>query len=252
MAEPDEIKKLTQSYFSKLKEAFGEQRSLKEYFESKSNSMLAEENHKLEQKKQSGIRVNEKILEAQKLQNKNYDINWNLDYCEFCKCEYWPENCTVYTMPRARITKRTAHLNTKHKLFSYKPKYKSYKDLLIKNAINRGIRLVYECKRCKSKNVVLSELKRIDTRTVKASALMSDKFRKLQIKPASSLLPTMNNTIRLANNQEVRRNVAPVVAKKKFASLQQKLKQSQIEQERAMSEKEKSFGNLASFLQNLT
>jgi hypothetical protein len=243
MADPDAIKKLTQSYFANLSGLFTE-KPLKEYFEFKSNSFLAEENLKLEQKKQSSIKVNDKILEAQRLQNKNYDISWNLDYCEYCKCEYWPENCTVYTIPRARITKKASSLNTKYKLFSYKPKYKSYKDLLIKNAINRGIKLVYECKRCKSRNVILSELKRNEIRPVRVSAVIANKFQNLQIKTASSLLPAVNKP------QEVA--LAKSVPKKKFASLQQKLKQSQAEQERLACAKEKSFGSLASFLQNLT
>jgi cation diffusion facilitator CzcD-associated flavoprotein CzcO len=74
--------------------------------------------------------------------------------------------------------------------------------------------------------------------------VIANKFQNLQIKTASSLLPAVNKP------QEVA--LAKSVPKKKFASLQQKLKQSQAEQERLACAKEKSFGSLASFLQNLT
>ena len=48
----------------------------------------------------------------------------------------------------------------KYKIFNFKPKHKSYKDKLIHKILNKGIKLIYKCKRCLNNNLILNETKR--------------------------------------------------------------------------------------------
>jgi hypothetical protein len=248
----EEIKKLTQSFFATISStdfaSTVHNKNMQQYFESKSNTILAETSDKLEQKRTSQMRVNDKLLEQQRLQNKNFDIEWNVDFCGYCKCAYWPENCTVYTRPRARVTARAAKLNAKHRLFNYRPKYKSYKDRIVRKVICKGLELIYECRACTGKNVIVREVRRSELRTVTVAA----KFRSMHIRPAGSLLNVAGVTSAGRAAVSLGAMRPPVtVAKNKFKSLQAKLKQSEAEQARQRSEKERSFGSLASFLENL-
>lgn len=159
------LKELRKGYLSQLKHFFESENQkspapLREYFQYLHNSIDSSEAHKQEDRKLNKIKLNENLIREQRNQTKRFDINWNLEYCEACKLDYWPSNCTVYIKPKCRITNKGSKLYTKYKLLSYKPKYKSYKDRLLKNILNKGITLVYECKRCKSKNLIVNEVNR--------------------------------------------------------------------------------------------
>lgn len=247
----DELKK---AYLKSIKSLMITQDSLEkeplnEYFQCLSNSIDSNERFKLDQKKINRLKTNEKQLEHQ---NKQFKINWNLDYCEYCKLDYWPSNCNVYMSPKRRITFRNAKLYMKYKLFSYKPKYKSYKDKLLKKLLNKGIDLVYKCKRCMSTNKILHETKReCSFKPIKLSRNSLDKNLKLKAK-ASKTIHTLsfNKTINTADEEiSVKSRRGTNVGKNKFQSLQLKLKQNEMEQERLKCLKQR---NLTDFLTQLS
>lgn len=68
-------------------------KSLKEYFESISNTLDYEQNHKSELVRISKLKTHEKKNQTL---NKVITTNYNLEYCEYCKLAYWPNNCRVY------------------------------------------------------------------------------------------------------------------------------------------------------------
>lgn len=68
-------------------------KDLKEYFESISNSLDYEQNHKSELIRISKLKTHEKRNQTL---NKVFTTNYNLEYCEYCKLSYWPNNCRVY------------------------------------------------------------------------------------------------------------------------------------------------------------
>ena len=250
------LKELRKVYLSQLKHFFESENQkspapLREYFQYLHNSIDSSEAHKQEDRKLNKIKLNENLIREQRNQTKRFDINWNLEYCEACKLDYWPSNCTVYIKPKCRITNKGSKLYTKYKLLSYKPKYKSYKDRLLKNILNKGITLVYECKRCKSKNLIVNEVNR--------QGLKEKKLNKNENK--KSLLNSIKNSQFAFNNKSAISIKAdtngsakpkPLTTKKKFQSLQTKLKQNELEQERLKQQKNSSFGSLADFLQQLT
>jgi hypothetical protein len=262
-----DLEELRLSFLSTIKEFLNEESSLKtstqnvaqnnvkmaEYIQNKTNQTDALYTFRQEQKRLSNFKVNEKILKQQKLHNKNFEINWNMNYCEYCKVDYWPFNCRVYTLPKAKCSYKTAKLNTKHKLFDYRPKYKSYRDKLIKNVLNRGIKLVYECKSCKKRNVIIDELKR---KQMKPVSKLTKKLREKSLVNTKFLFnsksaPNLQNNLTQNNYKKASLVISNNNAKKKFASLQMRLKLSETEEEKLKMQKEQSFGSLASFLQNL-
>ena len=247
----DELRKI---FLKDLKLMFSSQENAKkeplsEYFQYLSNSIDSNERFKLNRKKLNRLKTNEKQLEYQ---NKKFKINWNLDYCEYCKLDFWPSNCQVYMLPKCRITNRNAKLHMKYKLFNYKPKYKSYKDKLLKKVLNKGIGLVYKCKRCMTKNIILHETKRdCSFKPIKLNQNSLDKNLKLKAKTSKTIhTVSFNKTMNSASDEIVvntKRN--NFVGKNKFQSLQLKLKQNEMEQERLKSQKQRS---LTDFLMQLT
>lgn len=109
---------------------------LKDYYENLSNTIDYDKKFRAEQLKFYKIKSNDK---QQEQINRVIQTNYNLEYCEYCRLSYWPKNCRVYMVPKARITQRNSKIIMKYKLFDYKPKYKSFKDKLLEKIINRGI-----------------------------------------------------------------------------------------------------------------
>jgi hypothetical protein len=241
----DELKK---KFLKELK-LISEEEPLSEYFQYLSNSIDSNERFKLDQKKLNRLKTNEKQLEYQ---NKQFKTNWNLDYCEYCKLDFWPSNCQVYMVPKCRITSQNAKLYNKFKLFNYKPKYKSYKDKLLKKLLSKGIDLVYKCKRCMSKNIILHETKRdCSFKPIKLNQNLFDKNLKLKAKTSKTIHTVSFNKTMNSVSDEISVNARRTSfgGKKKFQSLQLKLKQNEIEQERLKSQKQRS---LTDFLMQMT
>ena len=232
-----------------------ENNQLKEYFQHMHNSIDLSECQRIENQKAKKVKLNENVLKEHQLQQKRFDIDWNLEYCNACKISYWPLNCTVYIQPKCRLNYKNAKLLTKYKLFNYKPKYKSYKDTLLKNLLKKGIKLIYECRRCKTKNVILNELKRVDTKEIRLTKEESKKNLDKLIK--SSEFSFNSSSAKLSNGQSGGAIIInkKMNARKKFQSLQTKLKQNEQQQELIRKEQEKNknrFGTLADFLQQIT
>lgn len=144
----------------------------------------------------------------------------------------------------------------KHKLFDYKPKYKSYKDRILNKIIEKGNKLIYQCRRCRSKNIIYNETKRqTQFKIIKSNKTTTDK----NLINCKQLHTVSFNNKKLTNNNissgksEMEIKVKPknnLAGKKKFSSLQLKLKQSELDQEKLKSEKVTS--SIFDFLQNLS
>lgn len=260
----DTLKELRNNHLKNLRNIFDtsqpseeikiENSHLKEYFQYLHNSLDSNTTLKLEQEKSKRIRLNENLLKEIQAQNKRFDIDWNLEYCNACKCAYWPLNCTVYIQPKCRFTHANTKLVTRHKLFNFKPKYKSYKDVLLKKLLNKGIRLIYECKRCKTKNCILDEVKRPETKCVKVNKSQTKKHQDKLIQ-SSEFSFNKQNVIKCPPDSEIVVKTRKFNTRKKFQSLQTMLKQNEMEQEMTRKEQEKNrnkFGSLADFLQKLS
>jgi hypothetical protein len=273
----DALKELRNTHLKKLRNLFDtshqpsednliqiENIQLKEYFQHLHNSLDSSDTLKCEQEKAKKFKLNENILKESQAQRKRFDIDWNLEYCNACKIGYWPSNCTVYIEPKCRYTNTNAKLVTRHKLFNFKPKYKSYKDVLLKKLINKGVRLIYECKSCKAKNCILDEVKRPETKCVKTNKAQSRKYQeKLRLeseftfnsKMSKSPLPTLSNQNNVTGGGEIVVRHKKINPRKKFQSLQTMLKQNEMEQDLIRKEQEKNknkFGSLADFLQKIS
>jgi len=104
-----ELEELKKSHLNRLKSLFNsdisydnktdddvlsiENKNLKEYFESISNMLDYQQNKKSEVNRISKLKTNDKQNQAL---NKVFNTNYNLEYCEFCKLAYWPNNCRVH------------------------------------------------------------------------------------------------------------------------------------------------------------
>lgn len=212
---------------------------LKEHFEHLKNSMDSREAWRAEKEKSKKIRINENVINESHKKSKSFDIDWNLEYCNWCKLCYWPSNVRVYILPKFGISRPTSRLFTRHKSLGFTPKFKSFKYKLLKNVANRSMKLIYECRRCRARNLIVKELNR----------------------PAPKLIPI---DPKRENNRPNKKLKVPVIVKrapevirpmdsnksrdKKFKSLQAKLKHSELQQEMA---KKSSIGSLADFLQKL-
>ena len=215
---------------------------LKEYFDYMVNSLESKEVQQQEEIKQSKKKINEKVVE-QKQMTKSHRINWNLNYCEKCHLSYWPNNCTVYIKPKYHMVKRHSKLNRQIKLFDYKPRLNSYKEKLVKKVIDKGISLIYECKKCKFKNLIYNEIKRKDLNCLKPSEKMKEK----------KFNQDLNNSFLKFNSKvEWKPSQKPNAIKKKFQSLQLKLRQNELEQQKSKEKTINSFGSLADFLEKLS
>lgn len=238
----DELKK---NHLKNIKNLLNEPLT-REYFQYLSNSVDSTERFKLEQRKLSKLKTNEKQLEHQ---NKQFTTNWNLDYCEYCKLDYWPSNCQVYMLPKCRMTQKNAKIYMKYKLFNYKPKYKSYKDKLIKKILNKGIDLVYKCKRCSSSNMILHETKRnCSFKLIKLNKKNLDKSLLEKAKTSKTIHSTsFNSKVNAPVLIETKKSIFN--GKKKFQSLQARLKQNEMEQQSAKNRQQLSLND---FLMQLT
>lgn len=144
----------------------------------------------------------------------------------------------------------------KHKLFDYKPKYKSYKDRILNKILEKGNKLIYQCRRCRSKNIIYNETKRqTQFKIIKSHKSTTEK----NLINCKQLHTVSFNNKKLVNNNissrksEMEINVKPknnLTGKKKFSSLQLKLKQSELDQEKLKNEKVTS--SIFDFLQNLS
>ncbi|CAF0786309.1 unnamed protein product [Brachionus calyciflorus] len=250
MAESEVLSELTKSHLSNLKNLtfYSQNKRVKEYFDFLKNSNDSRECLKEDEIKRKKLKLNEKVVEQQQA-NKAYEINWNLEYCEKCMLSYWPNNCTVYVLPKYHMRSRHAKLNRKLKLFDYKPKLDSFKDKVIKNAIYKGIELIYECKRCNYKNIIVNEIKRQNLKCLKSTKTLNEKKFKQDLSKSSL---KFNSKIHAQNVQSEKPTIIKSNAiKKKFQSLQLKLKQNEIDQEKLKSKTTSSFGSLADFLEKL-
>ena len=256
------LKNLKSFMNSNLKE---KNSNLKEYYQYLCNSIDHIDEIKQEEKKLTRKRTSEKLNE---LENRAVKIKWNLDYCEVCKVDYWPSNCCVYIEPKHRMTYKNAKLHTKYKLFDCKPRYNSYKDKLLSNIIKKGIRMIYKCKRCGSKNLILNQAKRKnDLKLIKFNKHsflknLKEKVIKGKVPHSVSFNNTVDKTKQLISNSKTLDNLVVynqnsmaskaklLSGKKKFQSLQVKLRQS--EEESTKNQSQKSTASLNDFLMQLT
>lgn len=243
-----ELKKLTQSFYSDLKHLMSQDNEincspLSEYFDHMTNSFDYDDHIKLEEQKAACMKVNDKLAEMKRLQHKSFDINWNVTYCDQCRLSYWPHNCTPYMTHKYHLSNRLAKLNSRADTTL---RQGSFVNKLATRLIKRGFKLVYSCKRCGSRNVMIDELKRDQIKFVNKD--------RLKASGAAALAKFLSSS-----HNKSREESAPSVLKKpntndrrRFQSLKMKLKQNDWEQEKMAREKEKSASSLASFLQNLT
>jgi len=231
--------------------------SLKEYFQCMSNTIAYDSSAREERRKVRNVKFhnNDNTNENSK---SNVKINQNIDYCEACKLDYWPSNCCVFTVPKCRFTSRNARLYTRHKCLDYKAKYKSYKHHVLQNLLVKGVQLVYECKRCKARNVVFKEIKR-NTNSLKTVDLSGKKSidRHQNLKNRQIIPPTLLNKTTIITNSETVSATAVVsiskkaATKRRFQSLQHKLKESETKQAQYKEQKQSGSASLLDFLQRL-
>lgn len=247
----NELKKLTNQHVKNLltfqQSLLNNQsnQAIREHFEYLKNSYDSNETERNELKRNNSGILNEPTPQ-QNNSSKRFESNWNIEYCERCKLSYWPSNCTVYILPKFHMTTYNSKLYTKHRLNLYRPKYKSYKDKFIKNTLNKGVRLIYECKRCKFRNVIMKELKRKEVRQIVNKSKDSvqqianfDQFKLISYKKIQ------HTDLQVEKVQFTKSSV-----KRKFQSLQTKLLKNEIEQQNK-KKNSNSGANLGDFLQSL-
>ena len=261
-----DLQELTKQHLFNLKSLFAESADkclaantrLGEYYTSMSNAIDAKYYARLEAKKAATASNSSSSAPS----NKTFDINWNMEYCEACKLAFWPNNCNVRILPKIHITSRTSktyarqHSTTNARFTQLK--YKSYKDKLLKHVANRGIQLVYECSRCKSKTKVIRELRRSPLKFPRVKRVrQTGKEQQATKTPTSatskSNVITPKNVIHVNEASKAPSSTSgrSVNSKRKFQSLQLKLKENELEQARIKAASS-SFGNLADFLQQLS
>jgi hypothetical protein len=244
MADLDE---LTRKHFEALKFLnieLAKNKQLGDYFDYLVNSHDSRIQCKADNEKSKKLRINENLIIAKEKEKKNFEINWNLEYCRYCNLSYWPFNCKTRIASKFLVTKRVSRLFTRFKLENYKPRYKSFKSKQVNNCLKRSIKLIYRCKRCKSKNLILKEINRPEPRLIKLKR--SEKALKISNKLLFQKRIAQND---LASQEKDKTNVT--IARKNYKSLQMKLKQSEMEQERLKNEQKNASANLFDFLQKL-
>ena len=237
--------KFYRSLQSLIQTQLADSTSLNEYAQSLANTFDYNERFKSEQRKLH--KQNETTLQRIKSAAKCY-FSAQQDYCEYCKLNYWPSNCTVFIVPKIHLSYQSVKLLTKYKLLNYKPRYKSYKDILIQRILDRGLKLVYQCKRCKSKNLIFRELNRGDA--LKPIKVKQPK-RRDQVVRDSLLKRYQLKKQQEAQAQNRQKASDPKLKIKKFQSLQSMLKKSELEEENLKRERERSQTSLSDFLQKL-
>jgi len=247
----DELKKLTNQHVNNLL-AFqhsllngqGNQ-AIREHFEYLKNLYDSNETERNEFKRNNSGILNEPTPQ-QNNSSKRFESNWNIEYCERCKLSYWPSNCTVYILPKFHMSTYNSNLYTKHRLGLYRPKYKSYKDKLIKRTLNKGVRLVYECKRCKFRNLIMKEIRRKEVRQI----LNKSKDPSEQLANLDQFKLISNKKIQKADFHIEKVQITKSSVKRKFQSLQTKLLKNEIEVQNK-TKNNNSGPNLGDFLQSL-
>lgn len=251
----DHLKNLKELCFQRNENTAGDEK-LNDYYQYLYNSIDSKENLKeLRKKEETKNETTQKQLE-----NKSFLIDWNLEYCNKCLISYWPRNCHVYILPKFKVNYRNQKIYSKHKLSNLKPKYKSYKDKLLKNIQSNGIRLVFKCLKCNSKNYILKNINRAYKLKIIKSKIknLGTKLKKPDPKPIiNNQIYNINKTKNQLSNESVNKTAIDKIIpasgmKRRFQSLQMKLKMSEAEQEKSKKEKQSSFGNLSDFLQKLS
>ena len=279
-----DISELTKSHLANLRrlvDGLEKADKVKEHFEVVHNSLsssLESRDYSASSSKKK-IRLNENVLAEKEKKSKRFDINWNLEHCERCMMSYWPSNCRVYIAPKFGISRKSSRLFTRYKLLSKQPSFKSFKEKLLKSVTHRSMRLIYECRRCKSRNLIVRELNHPEPKIVqlnrrrhhkKKDAITNTKKSSknfIDLKPiistgrtlvmnkiiAAAAKPAVNNinknkSMFVPPTQQADSNKA---RDRKFKTLQAKLKHSESQQEMAKNEKKSSFGSLADFLEKL-
>lgn len=275
-----DISELTKSHLANLRrlvDGLDKADKVKEHFEVVHNSLsssLESRDYSASSSKKK-IRLNENVLAEKEKKSKRFDINWNLEHCERCMMSYWPSNCRVYIAPKFGISRKSSRLFTRYKLLSKQPSFKSFKEKLLRSVTRRSMRLIYECRRCKSRNLIVRELNHPEPKIVqlnrqryqkKKDAITNTKTSSKNIpdvktststgrtltKPAAAPKPVnninKNKSMFVPPTQQADSSKA---RDRKFKTLQAKLKHSESQQEMAKNEKKSSFGSLADFLEKL-
>ena len=214
------------------------------------NSIESQAVTQAEKEKSRTFRVNQNLITESERKSKRFEIDWNLEYCNACRLSYWPRNCHVEILPKFSISQSSARLFARYRLKGFTPKYKSFKEKLVKNLLKRSFRHVYKCRRCRTKNLIVKELNRKEPKLIqldrkpKREIKKNNKAQKVklqiaQISPQKTVVfdlkrPISNDSVKMRN--------------KKFKTLQAKLKHTELERDAA---KKSSFGSLADFLQKL-
>lgn len=227
-------------------------RNLQDYYEHMSNSFDASQDSQSETDKTKRLRINENLIMQREKQNKKFHIEWNVEYCKYCKINYWPSNCRPFVRPKYGMSRRVSKLFTRYKLRNYTPKYRSFKSKIIKNILKRSMKLYYKCVRCKSKNLIVKELQRAEPKTLNPKKHDKKLTNKLLFDRIYKSQPLKNVNLTTVQNQAKPGEVKSKNQSAKFHnSLLKKLKACESEQEKIQNEKKNSSGSLADFLQKL-
>jgi hypothetical protein len=245
-----ELAAFTKSYLFEIRQLVTSSNTnvqLIEYFDYLANRAEWEDRYKSIKQKSKQTKLNETLTEQNRQLQSNFDTSntsIGVDYCAYCKLSYWPNNCIVYIEPKLRMSNRSAKTIARVKLFEWKPKYNSYKDRLVKRILDKGIRLIYKCKRCGSKNIMIKEFKR-DVKNMKF-VRFGKQIPKTQIK--NTLTNVKLNKIELPSHQATSTKSKGYAIKKKHLSLQLKLNQNEQKQREINEKKKCQSGSLADFL----
>ena len=212
-------------------------KTIREYMDQLSNSVEYSERIREDAKKLS--KLNETHMNKRK-ETAKFLLERDHEFCEYCKSSFWPDNVRVFISSKRSMTVRAAKLYSKHKLFGYKPRHNSYRDKQLKSVLNRGAKLVYQCKKCSSKNYVLREVN-------KDSSLRLIK----------SVHKSRSTKVKWPMAPVVKEDPKPVVAKslnskKKFMSLQTILKRNELLEQQMNAQRQSTVSSLSDFLQKLS
>lgn len=258
----NELRKSHLSNLRRLLSSLTNSERLHEHIDIIHNSIESHAVTQAEKEKSRTFRVNQNLLIENERKSKRFEIDWNLDYCNTCRLSYWPRNCQVKIIPKFGISQTSARLFSRYKLKGFTPKYKSFKEKLVKNLLKRSFRYIYKCKRCRARNVIVKELNRPEPRLIqlggrpkreiKLADMKNNKSQKVKPQTTQISKPTVQiGAVRSSGLGDLKRPISNDSVKmrdKKFKSLQAKLKHSELEREAV---KKSSFGSLADFLQKL-
>jgi len=174
-------------------------------------------------------------------ESKNIFINDDLFKCHFCHSPLIKKrnselNFSVIVKARPRITTRSAAIYSRYKRLVLKYRYKSYRSRLIKQIENKSIKLVYQCKKCQSKNLVFKELRRLTP-----LSLIQPRQSKVQKKASQSTLKNEATTKPVLSNKSSQYNQSVF---KIPSSLNSNISQNNVSTSKISKPKNKKFQNL--------